>query len=113
MEFLKSLHLESKVLGEEQPSVATTRSNIALVYHAQRNYKKALEEHKAALSIREHSLAADHSSTQSSRRNVALVESLMQRDESCRERDTQAFSIQRKEISDCLKILNARKKEEL
>jgi tetratricopeptide (TPR) repeat protein len=69
----KALAIREKVLGLEDPSTATTYSNIALVYYEQGEYAKALEWNEKSLAIKEKILDLEDPSMASTYDNIALI----------------------------------------
>ena len=59
--------------GSEKESSARLYNNLALVYHAQGDYEKALEYNEKALLIREKVLGAEHPATAATYNNIAVV----------------------------------------
>jgi len=49
--YFKSLEIKKKTIGENNPEIAITYSNIGSVYHYQGNYNKALEIYLKSLEI--------------------------------------------------------------
>jgi tetratricopeptide (TPR) repeat protein len=58
-------------LGADQPDVATSRNNLALLYRSQGRYGEAEPLYLRSLAIKEAQLGADHPSTQQVRTNLA------------------------------------------
>jgi len=50
--FFDSLKISKLIIGENNPSIATTYSNIGSVYCSQRDHIKALEMYNKCLEIR-------------------------------------------------------------
>jgi tetratricopeptide (TPR) repeat protein len=71
--FKRVLAIHEKVLGPENPEVATALNNLAVLYHDQDGYAEAERLHKRALAIREKALGPDHPDLASSFNNLALV----------------------------------------
>ncbi|MBP8811011.1 MAG: tetratricopeptide repeat protein [Kofleriaceae bacterium] len=69
----RALASDLQNLGEDHPSVATSRSNLATVHRALGDLPRAKELHERALASALQNLGEDHPSVATSRSNLALV----------------------------------------
>ena len=69
----KALTIRKKILGEDHADVATSYSNLALVYNRLGQYNQAKDLHEKALTIRKKIFGEDHANLASSYNNLALV----------------------------------------
>ena len=58
--YTKSLEIYLSIFGENHPNVATSYSNIGLIYYNQGDYSKALEYFEKSYAILEKFLQDDH-----------------------------------------------------
>jgi tetratricopeptide (TPR) repeat protein len=76
----QALIIYEKVLGPEDPELATWLNNMATLYHSQGKYKQAEPLYQRALAIAENNLGPEHPSTKTFRENYqALVRDIEQK----------------------------------
>ena len=71
--YQRALAIREKALGPEDPSVATSLNNLALLYDNQGKYTEAEPLHQRALAIREKVLGPEHPNVAQSLNNLALL----------------------------------------
>ena len=77
----KALEVAEKSLGPNHPDVATSLTNLAMLYTAQGQYAQAEPLYKRALAIVEKALGPDHPSVAASLENLAALYRATKRDE--------------------------------
>ena len=70
---LRSLSIDEKVYGEDDPAIATHLNNLAVLYRNQGRYTEAEPIYLRSLSIREKQLGADHPDVARSLNNLAVI----------------------------------------
>lgn len=89
----QALELREQILGPEHPDVATSLSNLGLVFTDQGELARARELHERALAIRERTLGPDHPNVASSLDNLGGVARAMGEYETARELHERALGI--------------------
>lgn len=69
----KALQIRENVLAAENPEIASSLNNIALLYKAQGKYEQAITIEITALDIREKLLGTEHENTSDSLTNLAMM----------------------------------------
>ena len=87
---------EAENFGPEDPRLATSLNDLAVLYHAQGKYAEAEPLHKRALAIREKALGPEHSDVATSLENYAALLRKMNRDAEASKMEARAKAIREK-----------------
>jgi tetratricopeptide (TPR) repeat protein len=96
--YQKALAIQRQALGPDHPDVATSLSNLALLYQAQGKYEQARPLYQQALAIQRRALGPDHPDVAKSLSNLAGLHQAQGKSEQAESLLQQALAIQRQTL---------------